>query len=139
MRKLVGSSPIRGTKNNIMKDQLISFETDKLAKEKGCNLENCRCGGFQDCICYDKRITQSLLQKWLREKHNLYVYIVPVINDKKGSNSEFYLATSVFKFFEIKENKVQWNNKDILGKFQKYEEALEQGLQEALKLLKDTK
>jgi hypothetical protein len=56
-------------------EQKISEETEALAKSKGCNLEHCRCGGFPDCICSDTRITQSELQKWLRDAHKIHIAI----------------------------------------------------------------
>ena len=104
-----------------MEEQLISFETAKLAKEKGCDLESCTCGGYPECICYDKRISQSLLAKWLREEYNI---IVLVLYDGKT----FY--------YQIQRK--EWD--DCITQFdltldQTYEEAYEIGLQEALKLI----
>ena len=105
-----------------MKDTLITFETAKLAKEKGCNLENCTCGGYPDCICSDKRISQSLLAKWLREEHNIIVIV-----DYEGIDGYYY------KFYSYKGMKQFYDasNKN----FKTFEEALEIGLQEALKLI----
>lgn len=98
-----------------MEDQLVSLETAKLAKEKNINLEYCNCGGYPDCICLDKRPTQSLLQKYLREEHEIHAwaeqkaaYYFPRVGSFKKGNS--------------------------IGK--PYEEALEIALQEALKLIK---
>lgn len=74
-----------------MKEQLISFETAKLAKEKGfipsdgitCKsyLQDGRVG-YQTIWDLDLKytcledhiiaVTQSLLQKWLREKYSIY-------------------------------------------------------------------
>ena len=104
-----------------MEDTLVSFTVAKLAKEKGCNLENCTCGGYLECICSDKRISQSLLAKWLREKHNI---IILVLYDGKT----FY--------YQIQRK--EWE--DCIIQFdltlnQTYEEAYEIGLQEALKLI----
>lgn len=82
--------------------------------------------------------TQSLLQKWLREKHNIHV--IPKINDSlskrfdERSNIEFrqwkwYIYTNIndkdfiYEFFNSKVN------------YDTYEEALETALQEALKLI----
>ena len=67
-----------------MQEQLISQETFKLTKSKGCILKRCICGGFPECICTDKRITQSLLAKWLREKHNIYIIVLPGGNNNWG-------------------------------------------------------
>ena len=104
-----------------MEDTRITFETEKLAKEKGCNLENCTCGGYPECICSDKRISQSLLAKWLREEHNI---IILVLYDGKT----FY--------YQIQRK--EWE--DCIIQFdltlnQTYEEAYEIGIQEALKLI----
>ena len=106
-----------------MDEQLISFETAKLAKEKGCNLENCTCGGYPDCICSDKRISQSLLAKWLREKYDIDV----IINTYRNQNQKYY------KYF------ISEKSKDVIKSeeyYNTYEDALEIGLQEALKLIK---
>jgi len=46
-----------------MKDQLITLDTAKLAKEKGFNI-HCK---------YVP--TQSLLQKWIRDKHGYHIEI----------------------------------------------------------------
>ena len=106
-----------------MEHTRINFETAKLAKEKGCNLENCTCGGYPDCICSDKRISQSLLAKWLREKHNIIVLV-----DYEGIDGYYYKY-----YYYI--NEVQ--KYDASGKnYITFEEAYEIGLQEALKLIK---
>lgn len=68
-----------------LRDELISFETAKLAKEKGFDVEceryfdetggmwtyNNWGDGLRDGAYW--RPTQSLLQKWLREKYNIEV------------------------------------------------------------------
>ena len=67
---------------------------------------------------------QAELQKWLREKHNIDVFVVPYFkwNEKKHKYGYFILHlekdTDVDDFYE-------------------YEAALEEGLYEALKLIKD--
>ena len=107
-----------------MEEQLISFETAKLAKEKGCNLENCTCGGYPDCICYDKRISQSLLAKWLREKHGIDILVQ---RDFSNGIKKYILTPCFDKPIPKGYESVEKNN---------YEEAYEIGLQEALKLIK---
>ena len=105
-----------------MEDTRITFETAKLAKEKGCNLENCTCGGYPDCICSDKRISQSLLAKWLREKHDIDV----IINTYRNQNQKYY------RYF------ISEKSKDVIKSeeyYDTYEEAFEIGLQEALQNL----
>ena len=126
-----------------MKEQLITFETAKLAKEKelcryfnkgtdyvkafysedGINYKETE---FQqeDCIIEDRyfRPTQSLLQKWLREVHNIKLWV------------EFNYTREWFSYYLDKyDNKKIILRKDVRN--QSFEEALEQGLQEALKLI----
>lgn len=97
-----------------MEEQLISFETAILAKEKKFNI-SCRY-----CTCNNVQLpTQSLLQKWLREVHNIEVYVTPVKE-----------ITNDFKYY-------QWMIHTIsFGIHDTYEKALEAGLIEALKLIK---
>ena len=110
-----------------MDEQLISFETAKLAKEKGCDLENCTCGGYPDCICSDKRISQSLLAKWLREKHEIYV----TPRESYAFDQTLEFVCSVNNIFVN-----HGNNDEPVNRFKTYEESYEIGLQEALKLIK---
>ena len=62
--------------------------------------------------------SQSLLQKWLREKHNIEVYIIPWIYNNK----------TVYDFFVNYEGESR--------AYSTYELALESGLLEGLKLIK---
>lgn len=138
-----------------MKEQLISFETAKLSKEKGFDWETFFYHGTNKGV-YDKddlnkgysgsgtppnnwnrmpssvrdvelysAPTQSLVQKWLREKCRIYV------------ESQMYIEDGLYKFnFVIKGDKGY--ELDVLclkGNFPTYEKALEEGLQEALKTL----
>jgi hypothetical protein len=112
-----------------MKEKIITFETAKLAKEKGFN-EICEYGYFDrdDEIILDisdhnnsdnldiSAPTQALLQKWLREVHNINVYCQPV--DYENTDKWF--------------NNIASHNPPFTGT---YEEALEVGLQEALTLI----
>lgn len=123
-----------------MTEQLISFKTAKLAKEKGFTIPNTafdyyksekvksRChrdsktGNY--CLNFPQSnyciiVTQSLLQKWLREKHEIFVIILP-------QTSKFGLKWTTN--FHNRERTIQcWKT---------YEEAFEVGLQEGLKLMK---
>ena len=101
-----------------MKENLVGFFVAKLAKEKGCNLENCTCGGYPDCICSDKRISQSLLAKWLREEHNIHLIAYKNINI--DGYDWCYITTDGIT---------------NINSYKTYEEAYEIGLQEALKLI----
>ena len=114
-----------------MKEQLISFETAKLAKEKGVKLdinglywEDGSYDSGENALVYEEfqdvmsAPTQSLLQKWLREVHNIDVNVLPYNKTKK--EYEVYVDLAV----------TTWSG------YKTYEEALEVGLQEALKLIK---
>lgn len=150
-----------------MEEQLISFETAKLAKEKGFNISTqeayinnklfvnfessngnereyffdandfyndwnnkslvfdeegrgcfgCKLDNKKYFLAYSAP-KQSLLQKWLREVHNIDVNVLPYNTNKK--------------YYEVVVDKcvTTWSGYDT------YEEALEKGLQEALLILK---
>ena len=124
-----------------MKDELVSFEIAKLAKEKGFDelvrdayyvntpelsrvmREECWDGypiNSED-EAYLAAPTQSLLQKWLREVH--FIHIQPI-----------YHKTTKYSVIlnDASENSIG----DMFGDyFNIYEEALEKGLLESLKLL----
>lgn len=124
-----------------MKDQLITFDTAKLAKEKGLDNIQCDhvyCIGFNSIkedrnIINEKRYrttvhgqfhlalapTQSLLQKWLREKNDIEVNTLLVTDLETGYKYYMHLV----------------NQEPNQIRYKKYEEALEKGLQEALKLI----
>ena len=129
-----------------MKEQLISFETAKLAKEKGfeSSVHNCiynKDGKLlipidqmdfmreQDSIqdyfelikSYPNAPTQSLLQKWLREVHNIQMFIAPC-----GGSPVNYISV-IPKCYSKKDSSG--------GLFETYEEALENALIESLKLI----
>lgn len=139
-----------------MKDELITFKTAKLAKEKGFD-ELCLCcyayspqySYSRNEKCLESAInmtgnlyfdsddmvnaekngyttwlapTQSLLQRWLREAHSIHINIW---YEKSGKftgnlNDDCANVIGIALFGE------QWNT---------YEEALEAGLVEALKLI----
>lgn len=140
-----------------MYEQRISFETSKLAKERGFdwlthtafNQKGNECAKAYEPIgtngdssyeCnwnrfdeYFSSPAQSLLQKWLREKHNIDVevivytrphYCVTVVNTY-GGIIDVYNSTPIYE--------------EHPRAFEKYEEALEVGLQMALRLVGDSK
>ena len=132
-----------------MTEQLISKETAILAKEKGFNIYQTTqySQGVNPTTTYNYSLNQwklfgnelyaaptlSLLQKWLREKHNLYICI----------SAEFY-KTGINHTLQIlcynpnlSESDYYDNDKctGMYGdnaEFNTYEEALEFGLQKAL-------
>lgn len=137
-----------------MEDKLISFETARLAKEKGFDIPqnkmysygkdmfeyidkvkfhdgtkhqcsetpyNWNDGKSQTATKYFSAPTQSLLQKWLREIHKIFVYV-----DYTGRS---YIKNKYGKTLaEVNEN-------DTYAGFE-YEKGLELALFEALKLIK---
>lgn len=132
-----------------MKEQLISFETAKLAKEKGfdleCNLSDYAFGTFdgvykrktlacRHAMIFSRWIndrekisapTQSLLQKWLREVHGIHILMslaVPTLQHRSV-------------IYQVKEGKVITVMDFTATDNENYEEVLEVGLQEALKLI----
>ena len=132
-----------------MEDTRVTFETAKLAKEKGFFQETNRLeipyynykGEFKGDVS-DWRIrkyirgedtsdiefvsapTQSLLAKWLREEHNIHV-------TSQIGNLDF-INTYHYEIRYIDKNKFKCK---VKGNFKTYEEAYEIGLQEALKLI----
>ena len=130
-----------------MEDIIIAFETAKLAKEKGFPQEPNKLkipyynykgefkGDVKDWLRKYLRKedtsdvesvsapTQSLLAKWLREKHNIIVLV-----DYEGIDGYYYKY-----YYYINEVK-KYNASD--KNYITFEEAYEIGLQEALKLIK---
>lgn len=147
-----------------MKEQKISFETAKLAKEKGFNLwcekqyvetlEHTLDCGRGDVITFPYQYprviitgkltewdinygfapTQSLLQKWLREEYNCIVEVVFQYSVAYTGGKIKYFST-VDYYGKDMENAIT-EDADFRSKlYNTFEEALEVGLQEALKLI----
>lgn len=105
-----------------MKEVLISIATAKLAKEKGWENDKCSCH-LDECKFDAVVTTQSLLQKWLRDEHNLH--ITPSYNEAGG--------------YSLLVTKFQHNHYiEPDDYFHFYENALEVGLCIALKLIEKT-
>ena len=114
-----------------MEEQLINFETAKLAKEKGFKWVNnnklfYNSNGCLNLLQFSEEDvpapTQSLLQKWLREKYDIDV----IINTYRNQNQKYY------KYF------ISEKSKDVIKSeeyYNIYEDALEIGLQEVLQTL----
>jgi hypothetical protein len=129
-----------------MKDQLISYETAIIAKEKGFDIPIMQSGqvyctelkeimtivdsnairNWNDSkftnIC--SAPTQSLLQKWLREEHDIHLMIEPIFSELTRSIREFNVSC----YINGREIDIDYN-------FKFYEQALEAGLLKALKLI----
>jgi hypothetical protein len=130
-----------------MREELIKYNTAKLAKNKGFNWEvtatfntmlkdnsipsintSLTNWNLNDEIHkrYVSAPTQGLLQKWLREEHNLFVYVEPT---SLGDNAPFIKDSWGKVYYDPWKN----NNKGISWD---YEEALEFALLKALRLIK---
>ena len=149
-----------------MEDTLISFETAKLAKEKKFDIlcehsfsehnsaiqENNQ-NGFRNWNKEYKnsysRPTQSLLTKWLREVHSIIVDATldffdsytkesikysPTFYTYSNDKKRFWTYTDYINSDEC--TKEMQDEMPIFQKYSTYEEALEIGLQEGLKLIK---
>ncbi len=133
-----------------MKEQLILFETAKLATKKGfnefdtnnnqvyCELKNSVFfhkpiqNKFDDSYNANYKYrapTQSLLQKWLIEKHNLVV-VPTVFATGFIENNKFSYHYHIF--FDISDDN---NYYCASSEWKTYEEAFEIGLQKALELI----
>ena len=140
-----------------MQEQLISFETAKLAKEKGLldSFESCLnkteyVSAFyseygvsfeetefqlQDCAIQDRyyRPTQSFLKKWLREEHNIFIDVVFFYNEEDlpltKTNRPKPKGYFVWNYYD------EYFSEDKTEKFNNYEDALEVGLINGLKLI----
>jgi hypothetical protein len=101
-------------------------------------------------IGYHSAPTQSLLQKWLREKHKIEVYVLPVFGEKCGYDSfkRFGWCFEIVKnepcyfltwadFCQCHEERTDPDHEDIFHKgYETYEETLENGLKHALSMIK---
>ena len=133
--------------NNVeLEEQLISFETAKLAKEKGFDI-HCRFYYDEEMLSiyenedfpynsWNENLfapTQSLLQKWLRELHGVDIHITRNKPSYREYRVEIYKVdnTPNYIYFQINEE-----NSKFCKWFDDYEEALEASLLEALKLIK---
>jgi hypothetical protein len=143
-----------------MEEQLITFDTAKIAKEKGFDLEFCNVGWhgdfgdlkgdsypflgtysfYKSMYCNNKdehqiqRPTQPLLQKWLREVHNINIFMTFKPNIKKWDFIPYSMDMNGKEYIKYNSEYTKQNNE---RRFKSYEEALEVGLQESLKLIKD--
>lgn len=129
-----------------MNDTYISLETAKLAKENGFDIESDKFyneegvlwsyyfwgegfGGRDICFAP----TQSLLQKWLREIHNLDVqsYLIEMLFNEVQQKQDLDQREYTYRIYKEGEDMYVKLEEDL-----SYEQALEKGLYEALKLIK---
>lgn len=123
-----------------MQENLITFETAKLAKEKGYKNHDCKkydSDGLHAIYGFVSKgtaaPTQSLLQKWLRDIHK--IHIEPQLS---RNSQEEYKDWWFYLYPNLSGGRIKFFPSEI-GEGLSYEKALEIGLQEALKLIPDKK
>lgn len=112
-----------------MTEELITLETAKLLKEKGFQQRKylINVSTLHHCYKYLSVPPQSVAQKWLRETKNLHI--------------EIYRNACGYGYIIVKANNGTWMEDDDAkgpndgGNWDTYEEALEAGLVESLKLI----
>jgi len=142
-----------------MKEKLVNSKTAKLAKEKGFNELCLYCYRISDKVLFDiewlqeffsdaeeelfvkfnnskthySAPTQSLLQKYIRDVYNIHISI-----DSYGEGGECkYLYSLSYTYSADKMIELELDDLNIVGmNFDTFEEALEIGLQEELKMIK---
>lgn len=139
-------------KLNKMTEQLISFDTALLAKEKGFlpnsarfpyKMKNMygRCDydsiTGKNCMNINNKNvafapSQGILQKWFREKHYVHILIsVKRVYEKNLTKKIKYR----FNFYNLNTIEYIPDSFNRIKYYNTYESALEEGLQEALKLI----
>jgi len=120
-----------------MEEQLITFKTAKLAKEKGFDVED-EYYYIEDLKIQGIFPTQTILQKWLRDKHQIFVEV----NTDCTSSPKF--SFNIRQFIgnpkNLSEREWEWISpvqNENWGLDRTYELSLESGLLESLKLIKD--
>jgi len=153
-----------------MEDTLIGFETAKLAKLKGFDVNSSYTynddgfliNGFEYDECFNNSegniiaVSQSLLQKYLRDKHNIII----IVNYQHSvlKHKSYYFNTIIKDNIEFEDTQERFGkildksyqnisgnyvNEELLEKylfedkfaFDTYEECLEYALQQALNLI----
>lgn len=133
-----------------MDEQLVAFETATLAEEKGFNwgTRYFTDGAYIESVLdyeedyfdqtfiaqhnkeYDGPIyllpSQSTLQKWLREEHEVHICVRPALKEGKRM---YWL--SIYNY--LKDGSLLASN---IKCFDSYEQAIEEGLQKVLKVIK---
>ena len=136
-----------------MVEEKVTLETAKLAKKKKFNWtpkylvdvfdEEDQNEVLLKIADYYKNInlcilrpTQSLLQKWLREVHGLHVQPQKTFHNDTYKIGKILVESRLThpEYKDMYHHPSSYNG-PVKGKFKTYEEAMERGLQEALKLV----
>ena len=112
-----------------MTEELVTLETAKMLKEKGFSQRKylINVSTLHNCYKYLSVPPQSVAQRWLRETKDLHI--------------EIYRSAVGYGYAIVKADNGTWQEDDDSrgpndgGLWNTYEEALEAGIQEALKLI----
>ena len=128
----------------MIKEEYISFETAKMLDGiefhcVGCYTENGSTDALDIMNAINNkeklypRLPQSLLAKWLRKEHKLFIEITTsfMILNIEDEPIRYYPSFS-YKIINLKDS----SSTKVSKNYSSYEEALEAGLKEALKLIK---
>ncbi len=109
----------------VMTEELVTLETAKLLKEKGFQQRKyfINVSTLHHCYKYLSVPPQSIAQKWLRENHSIHIAV-----DFNQYGRWYYRLYDIEDYDFLSETEV-----DKI--YKSYEEALEAGIQEALKLI----
>ena len=121
----------------MIEESYVSFDTAKMLKEAGFReltkthysnrgkvWETALPADYNDDFNCNtcNRPTQALAARWLREEHNIFIQLNPTFDGW------------LFDLFDLKKHQYILTNKDANA--DSYEQALEDSLQEAIKLIK---
>ena len=118
-----------------MKEQLVSFETALLAKDKGFGLNSYNGFGFDKTVkktklaffCTDynncAQPSQPELQRWLFENHNIWVSSTPTFSANEMLGVVVRISSWKFPYVDVR-----YDGDNVY-------EGLEKGLKEALELI----
>lgn len=124
-----------------MTEELVTLETAELLKEKGFKLRKYlkNVSTLHHCYKYLSVPPQSVAQKWIRETKNIHVLSTPKVVESYNKIGEVVKTEVEFYYWDIY---VVGNNNHkhiiqncFINQFNTYEEALEAGIFEALKLI----
>lgn len=108
----------------MIEESYVSFDTAKMLKEAGFDVP-CRGGYHVNRFRYEAP-TQALAARWLREVHKLHVF----------AKRTYEYALDKFSWgYYIQNSDYEYCKNFEIG-FDKYEQAIEEGLREAIKLIK---
>ena len=107
-----------------MEEQKCSIDVLRLAQLKGCTLNGLTIGSDRKSMSFTKTISQSLMEKWIREKYKIYITVF----------EEFGKHFLLIHYYEEDGSKAEiWKHK---GGYKTKEQAMDIGLLESLKLIR---